>query len=833
MDNPPNIGSYMEPTGYPEPADYPESIGYPDPLNHPGPLFHPGPADYTGPLDNPEWQRYAHYTTTSTIGRGQAGNQGQSSKTGRQPPRTKTPWTAEENRNLFRAMAEYIYVDKQGMKPLAIYLNPTELDNVESCESALNMTDDDIASSLLEQGIEVNPNRRGDLLFHVLRHMQRASGNQSTRVVNEKVKNVRSRIINLFMNMYNDGDLPSKRPIRYVSALLTSLVNSPFFPLDALDATTAASVYSLTDTRHDVSLWLQAMFWLHPKSMYEFISQCALQITRAQAERTPIAMRTAEEHNVLSETPEYRTIITLMHRLVVTLNGGGSVKKPKSGGDSRGSGTKRGPGDDFDDFNEDDTYDGCMLPRRRRRKGQTLDGKKMNSGNDIEVTMNDGVKVSLTLFDMLKTEEKLLLAGISIRMLAAVGGVIRNNRQATLDIKYHMYRMWTCISHLSDVSHLFQSNAASGDIEAVDMGLAFAEFVVVKYFTGPFEQNSIEPRIRVSKDRTPCPGGLASLEALIEQTFASTEEESREEISTWLVVAKRQDNKYVLALIVTSPEIGVPSENGVSLFFGRHYSDQMLGLVIGSAVATSGKAIMGTLPIQNHSGLDPWPWMPGQAQSISVEAGFIGHIPLASEYNETLIVATINYRGVDKASPWHEPRIMTEVIFDCQQSYANLGITGNAPPYEHLLQSGITGAMTAAASTVAALTRNHSPLLLPSEPTAFPILPDNMGILDQPAYYEQMPGNILASSFGQAYHHEMGLTAPNSAAILSRVPVNGNLPMASPSATNLLLSPQHYFSNEFMGQYQQNGWAPANFAPADPYPQFFEQFDGPDYPPLQ
>ncbi|KAJ2732857.1 hypothetical protein IW152_003513 [Coemansia sp. BCRC 34962] len=613
-------------------------------------------------------------------------------------------------------MAEYIYVDKQGMKPLAIYLNPTELDNVESCESALNMTDDDIASSLLEQGIEVNPNRRGDLLFHVLRHMQRASGNQSTRVVNEKVKNVRSRIINLFMNMYNDGDLPSKRPIRYVSALLTSLVNSPFFPLDALDATTAASVYSLTDTRHDVSLWLQAMFWLHPKSMYEFISQCALQITRAQAERTPIAMRTAEEHNVLSETPEYRTIITLMHRLVVTLNGGGSVKKPKSGGDSRGSGTKRGPGDDFDDFNEDDTYDGCMLPRRRRRKGQTLDGKKMNSGNDIEVTMNDGVKVSLTLFDMLKTEEKLLLAGIT-----------------------------------------------------------FAEFVVVKYFTGPFEQNSIEPRIRVSKDRTPCPGGLASLEALIEQTFASTEEESREEISTWLVVAKRQDNKYVLALIVTSPEIG----------------------------------------------------------SISVEAGFIGHIPLASEYNETLIVATINYRGVDKASPWHEPRIMTEVIFDCQQSYANLGITGNAPPYEHLLQSGITGAMTAAASTVAALTRNHSPLLLPSEPTAFPILPDNMGILDQPAYYEQMPGNILASSFGQAYHHEMGLTAPNSAAILSRVPVNGNLPMASPSATNLLLSPQHYFSNEFMGQYQQNGWAPANFAPADPYPQFFEQFDGPDYPPLQ
>ncbi|KAJ2037494.1 hypothetical protein GGI08_008474, partial [Coemansia sp. S2] len=159
----PNIGNYSGPTGYPGPADYPGSINY------------SGPTDYSGPLNNPEWQRYAHYTTTGTAGKGQAGGKGMSSKIGRPPPRTKTPWTAEENRNLFRAMAEYIYVDKQGMKPLAIYLNPTELDHVESCENALHMTDEDIASSLLEQGIEVNPNRRSDLLFHVLRHLQRAS----------------------------------------------------------------------------------------------------------------------------------------------------------------------------------------------------------------------------------------------------------------------------------------------------------------------------------------------------------------------------------------------------------------------------------------------------------------------------------------------------------------------------------------------------------------------------------------------------------------------------------------------------------------------------------
>ncbi|KAJ2831199.1 hypothetical protein FBU31_002324, partial [Coemansia sp. 'formosensis'] len=575
------------------------NIGGPSNMNDPNDMSGPNGMGELQDNDS-EWQHQGHYTTT--IGKRQGRNKG-STKTGRAPPRTKTPWTSDENSSLFRAMAEYIYVDKQGMKPLAIYLNPTELDHVESCENALTMTDDDIASSLLEQGIEVNPNRRSDLLFHVLRHLQRASGNHSTRVVNEKVKNVRSRIVNLFMNMYNDGDLPSKRPIRYVSALLTSLVNSPFFPMDALDPNTAANVFSITDTRHDVSMWLQAMFWLHPKAMYEFISQCALQIVRAQAEHTPIARRTVEERNVLSETPEYRTIISLLHLLILNLKGDDPAKRVKAGPPRGG---KRGADDDDND--ENDLFDGAgLLTKRRKRKNQTMESKKTTNGNDIEVVANDGVKVSLTLFDLLKTEEKLLLAGISIRMLAAAGGIIRNNASALLDIKYHMYRLWTCISRFADVSHLFQSNARAGDPDAVDSNMAFAEFVVVRYFTGPFEQSNIEPRIRVSKDRTPCPGSLTGLEMLIEQTFNATEEEARGEIPVWLVVTKRQDDKYVLALIVTSPEVEVPKENGVSLSLSRHYSDPQIAPVIDDAVISSGTVTMGMLPIQSHSGLDPWP----------------------------------------------------------------------------------------------------------------------------------------------------------------------------------------------------------------------------------
>ncbi|KAJ2372052.1 hypothetical protein IW150_004306, partial [Coemansia sp. RSA 2607] len=111
-------------------------------------------------------------------------------------------------------MAEYIYVDRNGMKPLAIYLNPAEIDHVESCENAMTMTDDDIARSLREMELDNNPNRRGDLLFAVVRHLQAASGYHSTRVVNEKIKNVRSRIINWFMTMYIEGAVPTKRPMR-------------------------------------------------------------------------------------------------------------------------------------------------------------------------------------------------------------------------------------------------------------------------------------------------------------------------------------------------------------------------------------------------------------------------------------------------------------------------------------------------------------------------------------------------------------------------------------------------------------------------------------------
>ncbi|KAJ2891064.1 hypothetical protein IWW38_003788, partial [Coemansia aciculifera] len=565
------------------------------------------------------------------------------------------------------------------------------------------------------------------------------------------------------------------------------------------------------------------------------------------AERVPVSSRTAAQHNVLSDVPEYSIIIAQLYELMERLNSGGGAKglnalvRPGEGNPSQlaqlpvvkfdflsdvGKGEE---GAAFSDAADE------LMPKKRKRKMATLDAGRLMGSSELEVTTNDGIRVSLTLFDMLKTEEKLLLAGISIRMLAAVGGVIRNGNQAILDIKYHMYRLWTCVSRLTDVEQMFHDNSDShepGQPMDEQGNNMFAEFVVVKYFTDSFEQRNIEPRIRISKDRTPCPGGLHNLETLIEQAFSSTEEETRSEIPMWLVVSKRQDERYVLALLISSPEIEAPvDETGreMTLFQNRHYSDQVVASVVDSAIASRGNAMMGALPIQCQSGLDPWPWAPGQAQSISVEAGFIGHIPMATEYSETLIVATINYCGVEKTSPWHEPRIMTEVVFDCQQSYANLGVAGHAPLYQHLLQSGALEAMTAAVSTVGGMTRQHSPLMMPSNPSAFSILPDDIGRLDQSTYYDHAPPNdILPVDFGNAYHPELGITAPSSAAILETGPLNGNLPMASTSAVNLLLSPQPYFSNTFIGNYPQNTWAPPNFVPEEPYPQFFEPLDAPE-----
>ncbi|KAJ2786911.1 hypothetical protein GGI15_001124, partial [Coemansia interrupta] len=500
-------------------------------------------------------------------------------------------------------MAEYIYVDKNGMKPLAIYLNPAEIDHVESCENAMTMSDDEIARSLREMELENNPNRRGDLLFTVVRHLQAASGYHSTRVVNEKIKNVRSRIVNWFMTMYIEGAVPTKRPMRYIAAIVNSLIKSPFSILDP-NVRTFHTNSAYADNKHDVCIWLDAMFWLYPKNMYDFICQCAVQIVKAHVDVITAGYYDEDLMIELSQvSPNMSVIVNCLNTLINAMNSEERSKKDKSKSKSRNGGG------------------GDIMTKKRKRKTTATEMQRKGPGGDVEIMCNDNKVVSLSMFDMLKNEEKLQIAGMRVKMIAAVGGTIRNmDPMTSLDIKYNLYRLWTCVSHFSDVGPKLV-NGTIGGIELNTLSdSCFAEFVVVNHFAQTFSDAMIEPRVRVSKRRFAT--GQFTIEQLIENEIASTENENRHHIPVWLTICRRSDERLVLGLIITDLSVIAPIDMQLGGTSFRRFADDQLLPVIDSALLSSGNVPYNGIPMFQNAGLEPWPWTPSQTGNISMVNGY-------------------------------------------------------------------------------------------------------------------------------------------------------------------------------------------------------------------
>ncbi|KAJ2854645.1 hypothetical protein GGI22_004424, partial [Coemansia erecta] len=597
----------------------------------------------------------------------------------RQKSRAKTPWTMDENRRLFCAMAEYIHIDQFGIKPLAIYLNPAELNFVEMCETKHQLHDIDIAKSLRERELDTNPNRRSDLLFEVLRHMQDASGNHSTRVVNEKVKNARSRIVNWFMTMFTNGMLPTKRPVRYITAILTSLVASPFCPLEDVLAAPAFAAYVANDAKHDVDLWLQAMFWLYPRKMYAFVYQCAVQVTRAQAEKTPSNARSELDNHLLAShgvAPHPWVVYESLRMLDLRL---------RSSSGSANGGPRNAIYNELGSADIDDEYQG--VGRKRKRRLQVQDSRKALKGllpsgqlaaasdgvSSYVITSGADVNESLKMFDIMKNEEKIRMAGQRVKLVAAVGGVVRRNHTMSLvDVRYHLYRLWTCVAQFQDVGALFSTKQG------------FSELVVVHDFMNAFEEANIEPHIRVAPLRI---GSIQSVEALVAQYVASTDGEERNEIPMWLAVVAKGNGSHALALLVCSPVIEPPTiKTGSSLISYRQFSDTELASAMTESLITSsgtGESIGGT-PVCSIGGLEPWPAPP--SATITMSHGQVSQAKIASTVadKETpqLVVSSLfnGFKGV--LDPWCEPRILSSMAHARLQELA--GKAGNGPSYQEL-----------------------------------------------------------------------------------------------------------------------------------------------------
>ncbi|KAJ1726701.1 hypothetical protein LPJ61_005013, partial [Coemansia biformis] len=597
--------------------------------------------------------------------------------------RAKTPWTTEENVNLFRVMAEYTYVDKTGIRPLVIYLNPSELDHVEQCEMSLNMSDAEIAQSLCEQEVENNPNRCGHLLFGAMRHMQRASGDHSIRVVNEKVKNVRSRIVNWFVTMYTEGALPTKRPVRYVTAILNSLVTAPFCPVKDVTATMAMGLYATSETKHDVSLWLQAMFWLHPRRMYDFLYQCALQVVRARIETMPMETRSHEDtHMMNTEYPDTYVLIEQLRRLISVLNNDSPSKAGKRPSKSLGH------TDSFDPYDMDDSATG----RKRKRKLIPQESVKRPRGSDAMIPTNGDEQIPLSMFDLLKNEEKLRVAGLRVKMIAAVGGIIRSaHANTSVDIKYHLYRLWTCVARFSEVSRMLVPTHQIPQDEAAAWP-RFAEFVIVHDYSSPFDIAAIEPRIRVSKTRMAYQSGFNAAD-LIEQWISSTEGELRPEVPMWLTVARRIDGEHVLALVISSLDTEIPAgSSGLpsmhpSLLRYRKFSDDEIHTTVDTAIANGGNNLIGELAMCSHGGLDPWPWSSTQHTTVSMTHGYNTQIRADVAGSSIQLVLSSAYAtSPNVIDPWMEPRVMATAAFNHQKSYADANTVGESSTFDELIK---------------------------------------------------------------------------------------------------------------------------------------------------
>ncbi|KAJ1667538.1 hypothetical protein IW140_002118 [Coemansia sp. RSA 1813] len=762
----------------------------------------------------------------------------QQSANQRQKSRAKTPWTMDENRSLFCAMAEYIHIDQFGIKPLAIYLNPAELNFVEACETKHQLMDIDIAKSLRERELDSNPNRRSDLLFEVLRHMQQASGNHSTRVVNEKVKNARSRIVNWFMTMFTNGMLPTKRPVRYVTAILTSLVASPFCPLEDVLTSPEFATYVNNDAKHDVDLWLQAMFWLHPRRMYSFIYQCAIQITRAQAEKTMPEMRTELDCHLLSsqQAPHPWVVYESLRALDLQL------RSSTGGSNSRDMYKDLGYANMLHDDHDYQPNEGSG--RKRKRRLQVQDSRKVMKGvgmvsdnvSSYVITSGADVNESLKMFDIMKNEEKVRMAGQRVKLVAAVGGVIRRDHSMSiLDARYHLYRLWTCVSRFQDISSFFTPTRA-GELQ----GAAFSELVVVHDFMNTFEEANIEPHIRVAQLRVSCTG---SLESLVTQYVGSTDGETREEIPIWLAVVAKANGSHALALIVCSPVIEPSTSTGSSLLSYRQFGDtELTAVMTGSIIESHGTSnSIGDSLVCNIGGLEPWP----HSSKVTMSHGQVSQVKVGTSMSDNksqqLVVSSLfnGFKGV--LDPWCEPRILSIVAYAMLQEYASTD--GNGPSYQTLSNDtlAISANIPESAATkmlVHESSMHHFGGLVMEQPsTQYPnvggaVVTNAYMNFANPApdgmYEAQMSGLVTRNQSPMLHAHQMSSDATVSAAAAAAAAgLELITPFMSPALGSTLLKDEHV---GILNEYNPNAWDSTSFNVDGTYPEFINNNEANDIP---
>ncbi|KAI9504394.1 hypothetical protein BX070DRAFT_233522 [Coemansia spiralis] len=560
----------------------------------------------------------------------------------------KASWSIEETTQVFRVMAEYTYVDQTGLKPLAIYLNPEEVDTIEMCQEAMRLSDAEIVSYLKstaqagERMAQGSQHRGTEHLYKVVCHIGQDTG-QSVRAVNEKCKNTRSRIINWFTTMFSHGTLPNIRPLRYIVAMMEALRMSAFLlPSGCCDLidTLLDELTARSAVKHDIDLWLDAMIWLYPRRMHEFLLQTMLSVARKHAEK---AQNTDELHvEVLGESPRLSAVIRVVFELACHLK------------------------------NINSKFDDIKVLGKKRKMEDLLDARIEPVAADVRIGCGEAA-VSTDMFHFLKNEDKIKIAGQRVKLIAAVGGVVRNTDMKMADIKYHLYRLWTCVSRFKDIGAMFlDGKGESGSAN-------FSEFVVVHDYLCTFEEASVEPHIRVAQTRIECHGGV---DVLVDKWVGSSINETRREIPVWLAVVVKSDGSHALALVICSPLAHDPLSAGMSMLRYRHFTDAELASVVNNAIETKGNVVISGVPMNTCGGLEPWPWSASNA-TVDMSRGQVTQVIVKPVYGAPLTVSTAYTKSA--LDPWCEPRVLAVEAYTRQCGYANLNIHGMPPSFACLV----------------------------------------------------------------------------------------------------------------------------------------------------
>ncbi|KAJ1955586.1 hypothetical protein EC988_001801 [Linderina pennispora] len=552
--------------------------------------------------------------------RGARSRQGSTSTSSR-AIKTKCKWLEEENHKFFLALTELVRVDHSGLHLYFNYLSESDLEYLKKEENRgtdYHLIREGLVKRKKDTDNKKEPYNPG-LVFDLLLQFKKQFSKHLLQEIHEKMKNSRQRYCNKFLNMFERGELhspkdtpkkekedgddgkraktPGDAPTR---ALLRYLLSKKQSPHTELPRTRGAN---------ELDRWIWSMDTLHSASFYDFMVKCAEQavvytiVPLVKHERSPAEnglLELVSEEVYQSVTPETLTV----------------------------------------------------RPNKRDSSKRTCEASPYPDEADSAKKIKSSKGSAPSAASKRSTRENLSRAGLRYKHMATVGGVLSSSN-TLVDIKYHLYRLRTCLGRIMCLNIAFKGDAGS----------VFDELIVVRHFTASFQEDIIERAARTSPERHKCDMGMSDL--IFNYTSDTCAPGVLNDTAIWLSVLKREDDRFALALFVCKD----CPENW------KVFRNSDADYVASQLPSTTG--------LRQYTGLDFWPWPATQVilehgetaeqrEGITRRMPQDGSVVVCEHFFDTL------------AEPCFEPRIQSGILHNMTKTAADHRHILNSPSFEQL-----------------------------------------------------------------------------------------------------------------------------------------------------